>query len=243
MSIYHDPWMQQLLSRKYLRSYEWYWFRQAMTNIHSSCPDPHIQRIQFRDVQWSREMWEYLTWETSISFDILHASLIAFATLEQYKKCRAEINNNVGLLLMCQHGRLDILRYSHPRLRYQSDKIRTETETEMCLTAIRYGQLNIVKFLYEEIHVPWPTTTLLVASQIGNLAMIKYLLENGITWEPNGIVVFELARFGQIHILEWCMINGYPLSYEMIRKGATRCTFFNMDEWITTHCGGDMTTL
>eukprot|EP00953_Heterococcus_sp_UTEX-ZZ885_P040511 20698-Heterococcus_DN1.PRE.3 len=83
-------------------------------------------------------------------------------------------------------------------------------------TAALFGRLNVCQYL-RTLGCPWACLTSKFAAESGNLATLRWLIENGCPWDPHSLAL-QTARSGSIECMEFIRNNGVALGANVLTE-------------------------
>ena len=79
--------------------------------------------------------------------------------------------------------------------------------TNICDFAAQSGNINILKYLHDELYFPLNKTTMVATAECGNLECMKYLFENGCEWDEKVTMYSARTNF---ECLQFSILNNCP---------------------------------
>jgi hypothetical protein len=100
-------------------------------------------------------------------------------------------------------GNIEIVKFL-----VQQGVVRTDTTDAMSIAAL-LGQLNVCQY-FRTLQCPWDASTSSNAARSGNVALLRWLRENGCPCDPQTLAL-PTAKSGSIECLEYIRDNGVTL--------------------------------
>jgi len=155
-----------------------------------------MSSVSTLEVAWenreNRSLWPSWWLKTSFCFKVAHTNkleLLKWAREE--KKCKW---NERTINAAAEQGNLEMVKYC-----VAND---CPIDEVACARAARYGHLECLKYLHEEVKAPWDSYTASWAAQNGHLHILEYLVERKFD-KYNEYACTGAAAYGHLDCLKY----------------------------------------
>ena len=99
----------------------------------------------------------------------------------------------------------------------------------ICQRIATKGSINCIEWAIKRF--PWDEWTIIGAATHGHLELLKWFLNNGLSWEGSQWACAHIAEAGQLEILKWAKDNGCPWNGPLVHAMATQCVHSDIVKW------------